>query len=796
MVKRIFSFLLAVCLMLTLMPAVIPQANAAATYSVSDAIAYAAAHWNDGVGLCAEFVSRCVRAGGIDINVITTTTSCANAITNATGVGRVELKLNSSGYATKALNGDNLAEGDVVIQYCKTHGKAPHIIFCAGYDSSGIAVYYAHNGAMNKGYYDLSVNRAYQHTTACDMVGQVLHISELDNGVAATVTASWSAYSLKPVSIGNTDATLSRTLRVSGTSINNVTKVGIRLFNGIGTLVDSKSETPTPKDGVINMWYYVNDELGYTLLQNAAYKYQFFATIKGSNFYSPVYSFTTGPNQGYTVTFNANGGSCSTASKKVATYAQYGTLPTATRTGHTFKGWYTAATGGTEITWDTYSSKTANSTLYAQWEPYTYTVSYDANGGTGAPTSQTKTYGVPLQLDNTCPSRDGYVFMGWATSAAATSINYLPSSTYGLEQSVTLYAVWQPALTITKQPADDSALSGEKVSTSVTAEGDGLTYQWYYKNPGGSEFSKSSVTKDTYSFTISSTSDGRQAYCVVTDQYGNTETSDTVTFYRLAITSQPRKDFAGSGKTVSATVEAQGVGLTYQWYVKNAGSSSYSKSSITSATYSCKMTEARSGRKVYCVVTDRDGNTVKSNTVTLSLFAITSQPVTTYAKSGAAIKAKVTAEGEGLTYKWYYANRGSSDYALTTSFTGNTYSLTMNTSRNGRKVYCVVSDQYGNSIRSSTAVLRLSATIAEQPTDVSVESGERAKTTVKAVGTGLTYQWYVCNPSKTTFSKSSITKATYSCTMSSSIDGREVYCVVTDQYGNSVKSKTVTLSMR
>ena len=69
----------------------------------------------------------------------------------------------------------------------------------------------------------------------------------------------------------------------------------------------------------------------------------------------------------YEVIFNSNGGTCSTSSKTVTYNSTYGTLPTPTRTGYTFDGWYTSSTGGTKITADTKVTITANQTLYAHW---------------------------------------------------------------------------------------------------------------------------------------------------------------------------------------------------------------------------------------------------------------------------------------------------------------------------------------------------------------------------------------------------------------------------------------------
>ena len=75
------------------------------------------------------------------------------------------------------------------------------------------------------------------------------------------------------------------------------------------------------------------------------------------------------------------------------------------------------------------------------WE---HTVSYNANGGTGAPDTQKKIYGSVLTLSSVRPTRDGYVFMGWATSSAG-DVAYMPGATYDADADVTLYAVWQIA---------------------------------------------------------------------------------------------------------------------------------------------------------------------------------------------------------------------------------------------------------------------------------------------------------------------------------------------------------------
>ena len=77
----------------------------------------------------------------------------------------------------------------------------------------------------------------------------------------------------------------------------------------------------------------------------------------------------------------------------------------------------------------------------------TYTINYNANGGSGAPGSQTKTHDTNLTLSSTKPTKTGYTFLGWSTSSNATSASYTAGGTYSANANATLYAVWKIATT-------------------------------------------------------------------------------------------------------------------------------------------------------------------------------------------------------------------------------------------------------------------------------------------------------------------------------------------------------------
>ena len=119
--------------------------------------------------------------------------------------------------------------------------------------------------------------------------------------------------------------------------------------------------------------------------------------------------------------------------------------------------------------------------------PITYTVSYDANGGSGAPASQTKTKDVALTLSSTKPMRTGYKFLGWAASKTATSAQYQPGGSYTANAAVTLYAVWKenaPTYATTLTVSSATASQGKEVSLNVSLAGNpgiiGINFQITY----------------------------------------------------------------------------------------------------------------------------------------------------------------------------------------------------------------------------------------------------------------------------------------------------------------------------
>ena len=142
-----------------------------------------------------------------------------------------------------------------------------------------------------------------------------------------------------------------------------------------------------------------------------------------------------------TVQFNANGGTVSTKSKNVTIGKTYGTLPTPTRTGYDFDGWYTKETGGTKVTETTTVGTNPPTTLYAHWIAKKYTVTLDANGGTVSMASRTATYGSNYPALPAPTRTGGYTFDGWYTQkTGGTKVD--DNTTVTTAANHTLYAHW------------------------------------------------------------------------------------------------------------------------------------------------------------------------------------------------------------------------------------------------------------------------------------------------------------------------------------------------------------------
>lgn len=173
----------------------------------------------------------------------------------------------------------------------------------------------------------------------------------------------------------------------------------------------------------------------------------------------------------------------------------------------------------------------------------TYAVKYDANGGSGAPSTQTKTEGDTLTLSSQIPTRSGYTFEGWSTSSNG-SVQYSPGGRYTLDQNITLYAVWNKNVS---QPqyfscnVQISCFNGETVNL--------------YNNPGDSTrvdyFSKGQSVNSQYGAKLD---DGTTWYQVTVNSNGTVKTL----WLKYDVSKMTVRDILDSHTVYTVTYDANG----------------------------------------------------------------------------------------------------------------------------------------------------------------------------------------------------------------------------------------------
>ena len=214
------------------------------------------------------------------------------------------------------------------------------------------------------------------------------------------------------------------TVKFDGNGADELSKTSMEV-----TYNSTYGELPQPKrDGYNFIGWYTKAEGGTAITPDAK------VTITGTQTLYAQWSQVK-----FLITFNATGGTSESAQKLVTYDKAYGVLPTAERTGYTFKGWYLDEACTQQITSDTIVTLTANQSVYAKWELRRYVITFDATGGVAERDSKQVTYG---KVYGVLPSatKDGDEFIGWFTE---DGIEITSASIVEIESDTTLYAKWE-----------------------------------------------------------------------------------------------------------------------------------------------------------------------------------------------------------------------------------------------------------------------------------------------------------------------------------------------------------------
>lgn len=208
--------------------------------------------------------------------------------------------------------------------------------------------------------------------------------------------------------------------------------------SSFGTSVTVPMTTPSRDGYGFNGWSTTGDESGVTWNPGATF------TVTGNVVFHAQWIANT-----YTLRYNGNGGGGAPVPAAIATGATVRVASAQpTRVGHTFTGWNTMrdGSGSTYASGASFVMPGGDVTLYAQWSGSTFTVAYDANGGSGAPGSTSRGYlaSTPVaQYDPSVLNRSGHAFTGWNTSADGSGTAYSPGGSFLMPATnITLFAQW------------------------------------------------------------------------------------------------------------------------------------------------------------------------------------------------------------------------------------------------------------------------------------------------------------------------------------------------------------------
>lgn len=291
--------------------------------------------------------------------------------------------------------------------------------------------------------------------------------------------------------------------------------------------------------------------LGYYLCQNGTYKtsyrHQSSTEHRLDGFFEPngTETYIGNPGSSYTfshaksnivnvyckwadatllVVYNTQGGLITSGQyfKNVTKQGTYGEFPTPTRDGYSFAGWWTKATGGTQVTASTTVPVTEEDSqvLYARWTAQSVyiTATFDGNGGTiDGSTTYTKQVLVNSAIGTLpTPTRSGFTFEGWEDNNG----NTVTSATVVGERNVWLYAQWSgDTYTLTfnanggsVDPTTKTCTVGKSIGALPTPARNGWTFNgWYTALSGGikvTRFTKFTSNTTVYAHWTASSNDG------------------------------------------------------------------------------------------------------------------------------------------------------------------------------------------------------------------------------------------------------------------------------------------------
>lgn len=313
----------------------------------------------------------------------------------------------------------------------------------------GTALTLSSTKPTRKGYAFKSWNTKADGTGTSYAVG-----ASFTTNAATTLYAIWTVYVLTVkynANGGTQESSASYTLPYTTTA-----NYGTN-YNGTNGLYDIGTFKLNKPGYSASSWNTNASGTGYDLNYTTPYTAVALATACGKNLETGNVTINFYPRwvaNSYTVTYNGNGATEGSTANTSHVYDTAKALATNgfSRVGYDFTAWNTKADGsGTSYTSgqsvsNLTTTKDGTVTLYAIWTPWTYTIKYFPNGGTGTAFTSSHTYGVSSVLTSNTFTRENYSFLGWATSTTGAAVYadgaVVPDNIEANGDQINLYAVW------------------------------------------------------------------------------------------------------------------------------------------------------------------------------------------------------------------------------------------------------------------------------------------------------------------------------------------------------------------
>lgn len=333
----------------------------------------------------------------------------------------------------------------------------------------------------------------------------------------------------------------------------------------------------------------------------------------------------------------------------------------------------------------------------------------------------------------------------------------------GLTSSVVTLTV-NPAASVTTHPANTAACIGSNATFSVTATGNGNTYQWQVSTDGGTTWNNvAGATTPTLTVNSVTLAMSNNRYrVVVTNACTANATSNaailTVTD-AASITNNPVNSTVCLNANASFSVTASGTNLTYQWQVSTDGGTTWNNiTGATTATLNLTAVSAAMNNNRYRAVVFSCGPTGTNSTGAILTItnpaSFTVQPASTTVCPGNNASFSATVNGTSLTYQWQVSTNGGTSYtniagATTSTLTVNGVTAAMNNNR----YRVIVNGTCTVDLASNAATLNINQPVAitTQPANTIGCVTQNTSFTVVASGLTITYQWQVSSNGGTTF---------------------------------------------